>query len=560
MKDLFHVKAAAGMIAILLVGSFFGNRIDTVKEDEIFYRWLVSAASLTRIGESLAPETSSETQISLEIPVEPTFEDPSEESPDEKPDELPEVETVDPELAPMDDVIFAEVIRLSDAFLEHIEPQDEEDDYNENGDPFSKLLLAARQGKDDDIWAFATAPEHRELKQKFHSYRNAGQIASAGEQLDASSFYHENAQVEGVGLTSLFLGFRKLSANFMWLQVDKFYHAGELHRMVPLMRACVTMDPTFIDAYLLGSWHLAYNITAKLEDTPEPLKKLFPQYGKRLGLKEIWYYRGVEFLKDGIKKNPRDYRLYFDLGYGIFETKLEDHPNAVKYLDEATRYRHDQWVPRMLYRSLYLNGEYEKAIAGWEDYLSPENFPNNLAGQRFLRINRGELADAIAEDALDCKKEAEKALEFYQSQNDQVKAAEVAEYIEELTDLIQSETIKANKIWNELSVDSEDSIAMGKLSRQKALDLVEQDRKFEAIAELKYARWQYGSFFDEANELLIKIKQDHGIDLSESEKKQVAREADAAKYLKESDKPPEIRRVDCRFPSPTEIPIEEDDI
>ena len=80
--------------------------------------------------------------------------------------------------------------------------------------------------------------------------------------------------------------------------------------------------PNFVDAYLLGAWHLAYNLTAKLPETPEPMKVYFPKYGKRLGIKQEWYYIATEFLKDGIRKNPRDYRVYFDLGYGIYENKL----------------------------------------------------------------------------------------------------------------------------------------------------------------------------------------------------------------------------------------------
>jgi hypothetical protein len=519
MKDFFHIKAAAGMIVVLFVGSFLGNRIDTAKDNETFYRWLVSAASLSRIGETLEPESTATSD------------------------------------EPMDDEIFADVILQSNAFLAHIEPQDEETDYDKNGNPYPKLMLATRQAADQDIWEFAISSEQEELKQSFLAYYRNGQILSAGTQFDTASLYNKETQAQGVGLTSLFLGFRKLSANFMWLQVDKFYHEGQLHRMVPLMRACVTLDPTFIDAYLLGSWHMAYNITAKLPETPEHKKVLHPQYKKRLGLKEEWYYRGVEFLKDGIYKNPRDYRLYFDLGYGIFETKLEDHANAVKYLDEATRYRHDQWVPRMLYRSLYLNGDYEKAIDGWADYLSPDKFPDNVAGQRFIQINRAELSEAIADDARYCRDEAQKALEFYQSQNDQAKAEDAVKYIEELNELIQEETLKAERIWNKLVLETQDSIAMAKMSRRKALNLVDEKKPYEAIAELDFARWEWLNFFLEANDLMIKIKQDFDIPLTISEQLQLEREKEAEKYLDESDIIPKVRRVDCRIVLPSDAPI-----
>jgi len=521
MKDLFHIKAGAAMLVILLVGSSFGNRIDAAKENEIFYRWLLTSASLSRIGETLEPESTASTD------------------------------------EPMDDEMYAKVIEASNSFLDFVTPEDEEMDYGPAPErkPHPKLVLAARQGRDQDIWSFATASEHEELRDEFLGYYNNRQILSAGSQFDMTSLYDEDTQATGVGLTSLFLGFRKLSANFMWLQVDKFYHEGQLHRMVPLMKACVTMDPTFIDAYLLGSWHMAYNITAKIQETPEHQKIYYPQYKKRLGLKQEWYYRGVEFLKDGMYKNPRDYRLYFDLGYGIFAIKLEDHENAVKYLDEATRYRHDQWVPRMLYRSLYLNGDYEKAIEGWEDYLSPENFPNNIAGNRFIRINRAELSEAIADDARGCREEAEKALEFYESQNNSDKAQECKNYIEELNAQIQMETVKAERIWLELIEDHDDSIAKSKRSRRLALNMLDEGRVYEAIAELDHARWEFGGFFIEASALLIEIKQKHGIPLAITEQLQVQREAEAAQYADQLETKPKARRVDCRISLPADAAI-----
>src|SRR5690606_5004053 len=160
-----------------------------------------------------------------------------------------------------------------------------------------------------------------------------------------------------------------------WLQVDRYWHEGALFRMVPLMRTTVTLDPTFVDAYLLGAWHLAYNITAGLPETPEAEKVYDPKVGRRIGQKESFYYFAADFLKDGIWNTPKDYRLYFDLGFRVYHEKLDDNQQAARYLSEAVRYRHDVWVPRTLYRILEFNGQYEEALRGWKDYL--RRYPQN---------------------------------------------------------------------------------------------------------------------------------------------------------------------------------------
>ena len=61
-----------------------------------------------------------------------------------------------------------------------------------------------------------------------------------------------------------------------------------------------------------------------------------------------------------------------------------DYANAVKYLSEAIRHKHDKWVPRTLYIALQKNGQYQEAKAGWERYLA-EVDPNNANAPRFIK-------------------------------------------------------------------------------------------------------------------------------------------------------------------------------
>ena len=426
------------------------------------------------------------------------------------------------------------------------------------GNPHNVLLRAARQDEDKLIYDLVASKDARPLRAEYLQYLGARLLQSSGTQFSTASLYDKETRVEGVGLTSLFFGFRKVAANFLWMQVDKFWHSGEMHRMLPLMRTSVALDPNFVDAYLLGAWHLAYNLTAKLPDTPEPVKVFHPKYKKRLGIKEEWYYVAADFLKDGIRKNPRDYRVYFDLGYAIYENKLFDHANAVRYLTEARRYQHDQWVPRMLYLAMWRNGQYEDAIKGWESYR--ELFPNSHQARRFIPINRGYLAEAKAAQADECKASALAAhgrfselAEEARNRGDLQKAAEyeseariAQDTVSAMSALADEEWEKARLIWMPLIELRKDSIAMARMQRQKATRYVNEGRYLEAIAELQLARYEMLQSFDEISDLMIDVKLKSGIALTTSERLAVEREKEAALYTTE-DAPKEIRYIECKY-------------
>lgn len=512
-------KVLALVVLFWAIGAVQGARIEAMRQSELFYRWVVTASSFAGFGETLEPDKSPN---------------------------LPE---------PMDDELFAKVTQLAETKLPDLPI--EEEDFDFEGNAKGRLLRAARQGEDQLIYSLLTGPDAKPLQKEFDAYLDSNLLQSVGTQLSTSALYSQASQVEGVGLTSLFFGFRKLAANFVWLEVDKHWHGGEMHRMIPLMRTCVALDPNFVDAYLLGAWHLSYNLTAMLPDTPEPLKKLHPKYKKRLGVKEEWYYIAADFLKDGARKNPRDYRLYFDLGYAIYLTKLKDYPNAVLYLDEARRYRHDKWVPRMLYRAMWLNGQYEDAIEGWTDYLIA--FPGAYQGQRFIQINRGYLHEARAEDANQCSEAALFARERYLAQAGQARtdgdlqkaseleaqAREAEATAEQMATLSETEWGNARKIWIPLIQNEQDTIAAARMMRQTAMRYVQEGRYIEAVSELDLARYEMLASFDEFSDLMIDVKQKGNLPLTVSERLAVERKREAAIYA--TDEKFKREYVDCVY-------------
>lgn len=152
---------------------------------------------------------------------------------------------------------------------------------------------------------------------------------------------------------ALVLGFRKLVADMLWLKFDEYWHMGLVERMMPMMETVVALDPHFIEAYALGAWHLAYNVTAMFASQE---------------VKQKYIHQGIRLLEQGIKNNPRSSKLYAELGYTMYFRKVGEWEKAAYYLGEAVKYEHEPWVERAYALSLERLGKEEKALAVFEDY------------------------------------------------------------------------------------------------------------------------------------------------------------------------------------------------
>jgi tetratricopeptide (TPR) repeat protein len=272
------------------------------------------------------------------------------------------------------------------------------------------------------------------------------------------------------------------------------------------MKTTVTLDPNFVDAYLVGSWHLAYNLTAKMEETPPEEKRWLPEHETLVGPKEEYYYLAVDYLEDGVRNNPRNYKLYFDLGFAIYKEKIQDYANAVKHLERAVSLPHEQWVPRQLYICYELNGQYDRAQSGWERYL--QEFPDNVNAPRFIDRNKGlkleEQADAL------------------------LSAARAEENPEAARDL-REQAVRLYREARPVFEGIDDNFGSAQASIIDAKLLALEDRYVEAIALLEYARLASGAAFTEASDLLMAYKQEAGIPLALTEQMELERRSDLAR-------------------------------
>ena len=462
MKKYPNLSIALILLILVSVASVQGRQIHNTRAAQAFYHWILSASTNERLVDSWNPDYN-------------------------------------------DQLLMEQVVASTEAASAQGSlnlPALSQEERTFDGREISLVsALASDVENNDVIWRIARNRELRDVRANF-----LDEVRNRNLQF-AQNIEYADALAGEVNLMNLFLGFRQLAANFIWLQVDRYWHQGMVHRMIPLIRTCTTLDPQFVDAYLVGAWHLAYNITARMMDTPEHLMEWDPEFEACVGEKEQYYYIGADLLKDGIRNNPRNYKLYFDLGYTIYSNKLEDYGNAVRYLSEAVRQPHDVWVPRQLNIALERNRQYAEARAGWIDYQRrfPEQATSQEVAPRFIQRNTALIYEQRAEEALHLANEA----------TDASVAAEHRETAEENFRL-------AHEIWE----DMDDPFALGRILRMEAIELVDQNRPLEAIAILDHARWESADFFDEASDMIIEIKQANDIPLSLSEEKAVLRRMD----------------------------------
>ncbi len=453
------------MVLILVLAAAQGRRVRHLRESEAFYRWMLAAAVNERLFQDESGQykdkelfdqcnTASQSLAAL-APAAPAAQEQPKES---------------------TEAAAGEVSQIGRASQEY--------------------------ANDPKIWALARSNELADARAKFLKLARSQQLRFA------QDIRYAEAEQSGVGLFNLFFGFRKVAANFIWIQVDRYWHQGENYRMIAMMKTCTALDPHFIEAYLIGAWHLSYNVTAKMMDTPWPQRKWEPRYGACVGEKEKYYHVAINFLKDGIHNNPRNYKLYFDLGFAVYKQKLKDYQNAVKYLSEAIRQPHDRWVPRQLFICQELNGQYAEALAGWEDYT--RRFPETVIGQdvgpRFIKRNQGHLLEKKSDDAFAAAAVATDPAEKERLRQEALKFRQ-----------------QAKDIYTVLGSTEGDALKM----RIEATELAEQKRYMEAVAVLDKARWECAELWDDLSRRIMRYKIEGGLPISLSEQKETERQKDA---------------------------------
>ena len=121
-------------------------------------------------------------------------------------------------------------------------------------------------------------------------------------------------------------GFRGLLADYLWLRASDLQDEGRFFEVAQLADWITRLQPRYPEVWAYHAWNMTYNITAVIADPAD---------------RWHWVRNGVRLLRDeGIPSNPRDPKLYWELGW-IFYDKVGGR------WDEATLFYRISWAGEM---------------------------------------------------------------------------------------------------------------------------------------------------------------------------------------------------------------------
>ncbi|MFA4985470.1 MAG: hypothetical protein WC712_02700 [Candidatus Brocadiia bacterium] len=100
--------------------------------------------------------------------------------------------------------------------------------------------------------------------------------------------------------TVLLGGFRNIAIDMAWLQALKLQERQEYYKMLAAYTTIALLQPNLPIVWEFNSHNMAFNVSVSCP-TPEE--------------QELWVRRGIEFLREGIERNPHTYRLYQQMAY-----------------------------------------------------------------------------------------------------------------------------------------------------------------------------------------------------------------------------------------------------
>jgi len=177
-------------------------------------------------------------------------------------------------------------------------------------------------------------------------------------------------------LKRLSLGYDGLLADIYWTRAVQYFGgkhhegAGEYKLLAPLLEITTTLDPHLIVAYEFGANFLA------------------PAPPNGAGMPE----KAIELVENGIRSNPDEWRLYYQLGF-IYYIDLKDYAGAAKAFASGARLPHAHPFLKILAAQMAQHaGEWETARMLWVSAYATANDPeiraNAAAHIRALQVDR----------------------------------------------------------------------------------------------------------------------------------------------------------------------------
>lgn len=172
--------------------------------------------------------------------------------------------------------------------------------------------------------------------------------------LSETSTYDTLSPGEFIGTVALG-GFRAVAIDFLWIRAIDAWEEKQWYEALALYRLISRLQPRLQNIWIINAWNMIYNISIDLKQ-----KELEEASWK-------WIKEGIDFLKEGISRNPNSPELHFYLGWVYFDKgKIDyyreqflnrgEHPvkNACYYIEKASElsnhdyYFYDYWHSFML--------------------------------------------------------------------------------------------------------------------------------------------------------------------------------------------------------------------
>lgn len=150
-------------------------------------------------------------------------------------------------------------------------------------------------------------------------------------------------------------GFRAAAVNFLWIRAMDAWEKKVWYEALTLYRLISRLQPRLSNIWIINAWNMIYNISVDIRH-----KELEDMSWK-------WIKEGMDFLKEGIRRNPKNPELNFYLGWVYYDKgkngyyydqflKSGEHPikRACHYIGKAAElapshyYFYNYWYSFML--------------------------------------------------------------------------------------------------------------------------------------------------------------------------------------------------------------------
>ena len=151
-------------------------------------------------------------------------------------------------------------------------------------------------------------------------------------------------------------GLRNVMVDLLLVKVHDYWHQTRWYRIPEIFETIMILQPEWEDGWVIGAWHMAYNVTFEIEKSPF--------LNKETKKKEInwWINRSIKFLRSGLILNPDSPKIYFYIGW-IYYHKIENYKVAIKYFKKTTKLKgHNKDAERLIAYSYEKLGYPKKAL------------------------------------------------------------------------------------------------------------------------------------------------------------------------------------------------------